>query len=231
MILTIHVARQLWIQLRLLGILALPTIAAFGAVIVDGQSGSREAGRVALAVGLATAAILSAALVGAGFAEEIRSGAAAWLVVRAVPRTALIGAWLVLPALAVLVAFVLSGILAGLALPLALLQAPDPIAVAVTVVAAAAPALPLSAAGLVIAVYAPVRVTMVAVIGVAAIVALPLVLLGDTAVHAASGYWLVAGMVPADRPITVGLQAIGLCMALASLLWTVAALLFLRRDL
>ena len=231
MILTIHVARQLWIQLRLLGILALPTIAAFGAVIVDGQSGSREAGRVALAVGLATAAILSAALVGAGFAEEIRSGAAAWLVVRAVPRTALIGAWLVLPALAVLVAFVLSGILAGLALPLALLQAPDPIAVAVTVVAAAAPALPLSAAGLVIAVYAPVRVTMVAVIGVAAIVALPLVLLGDTAVHAASGYWLVAGMVPADRPITVGLQAIGLCMALAALLWAVAALLFLRRDL
>jgi len=230
-ILTIHVARQLWIQLRLLGILALPTIAAFGAVIVDGQSGSREAGRVALAVGLATAAILSAALVGAGFAEEIRSGAAAWLVVRAVPRTALIGAWLVLPALAVLVAFVLSGILAGLALPLALLQAPDPIAVAVTVVAAAAPALPLSAAGLVIAVYAPVRVTMVAVIGVAAIVALPLVLLGDTAVHAASGYWLVAGMVPADRPITVGLQAIGLCMALAALLWAVAALLFLRRDL
>ncbi|MGH2391901.1 MAG: hypothetical protein ACRDGH_00190, partial [Candidatus Limnocylindria bacterium] len=177
------------------------------------------------------AMVLSAALVGAGFAEEIRSGAAAWLVVRAVPRTALIGAWLVLPALAALVAFVLAGILAGLALPLALVQAPDPIAVAVTVVAAAAPALPLSAAGLVIAVYAPVRTTVVAVIGVAVIVALPLVLLGDTAVHAASGYWLVAGMVPADRPIMVGLQAIGLCMALAALLWAVAALLFLRRDL
>jgi len=230
-ILTIHVARQLWIQLRLLAILALPAIAAFVAVIVDGQSGSREAGRIALAVGFATAAVLSAALVGAGFAEEIRSGAAAWLVVRAVPRTALIGAWLMLPALAVLVAFVLAGILAGLALPLALVQAPDPIAVAVTVVAAAAPALPLSAAGLVMAVHAPVRITILAVIGVAVIVALPLVLLGDTAVHAASGYWLVAGMVPADRPITVGLQAIGLCMALAALLWAVAALLFLRRDL
>jgi len=230
-ILTIHVARQLWIQLRLLGILALPAIATFVAVVVDGQPGSREAGRIALALGLATAAVLSAALVGAGFAEEIRSGAAAWLVVRAVPRTALIGAWLVLPALAALVAFVLAGILAGLALPLALVQAPDPIAVAVTVVAAAAPALPLSAAGLVIAVYAPVRVTVVAVIGVAAMVALPLVLLGDTAVHAASGYWLVAGMAPADRPIMVGLQATGLCMALAALLWAVAALLFLRRDL
>jgi len=230
-ILTIHVARQLWIQLRLLGILALPAIATFVAVVVDGQPGSREAGRIALALGLATAAVLSAALVGAGFAEEIRSGAAAWLVVRAVPRTALIGAWLVLPALAALVAFVLAGILAGLALPLDLVQAPDPIAVAVTVVAAAAPALPLSAAGLVIAVYAPVRVTVVAVIGVAAMVALPLVLLGDTAVHAASGYWLVAGMAPADRPIMVGLQATGLCMALAALLWAVAALLFLRRDL
>ena len=231
MILTIHVARQLWIQLRLLGILALPAIATFVAVIVDGQSGSREAGRIALAIGLATAAVLSAALVGAGFAEEIRSGAAAWLVVRAVPRTALIGAWSVLPALAVLVAFVVAGILAGLALPLALVQAPDPIAVAVTLVAAAAPALPLSAAGLVIAVYAPVRVTMVAVIGLAVIVALPLALLGVTAVHSASGYWLVAGMVPADRPISVGLQAIGLCLAVAGLLWGVAALLFLRRDL
>jgi hypothetical protein len=38
-------------------------------------------------------------------------------------------------------------------------------------------------------------------------------------------------MVPADRPITVGLQAIGLCMAVAGLLWGVAALLFQRRDL
>lgn len=231
MILSIHVARQLWIQLRLLGILALPAIATFVAVIVDGQSGSQEAGRIALAVGLATAAVLSAALVGSGFAEEIRSGAAAWLVVRAVPRTALVGAWFVMPALAVLVAFVLAGILAGLALPLALLQAPDAIAVAVILVAAAAPALPLSAAGLVVAVYAPVRVTMVAVIGLAVIVAVPLVMLGDAAVHAASGYWLVAGMDPANRPITIGLQAIGLCMAVAGLLWGVAAVLFLRRDL
>jgi len=62
-------------------------------------------------------------------------------------------------------------------------------------------------------------------------VALPLVVLGDTAIHAASGYWLVAGVVPGDRPIAVGLQAIGLCMAVAGLLWGVAALLFVRRDL
>jgi hypothetical protein len=226
-----HVARQLWIQLRLLGMLALPAIAAVIAVIVDGQSGSREASRIALAVGFAMAAVLSAVLVGTGFAVEIRSGAAAWLVVRAVPRTALIGAWWSLPALAVLVAFVLAGILAGLALPLALVQAPDPVAIAVTLVAAAAPALPLSAAALAIAVHAPVRVTAAAIIGLAAILALPIVLLGDAAVHPASGYWLVAGMVPADRPITVGLQATGLCLALAGLLWGVAALQFLRRDL
>jgi hypothetical protein len=230
MILTVHVARQLWIQLRLLGLLVLPAIAAVVAVIVDGQFGS-EAGRLALAVGFATAAVLSAALVGTGFSEEIGSGAAAWLVVRAVPRTALIRAWLALPALAVLVAYVLAGILAGLALPPPLEGAPSPVAVAVTVVAAAAPALPLSAAALAIAVDASSRVTLVAVVGGAAILALPLVLLGETAVHPASGYWLVAGMVPADRPIAVGLQATGLCLALAGLLWFVAALQFLRRDL
>lgn len=230
MILTVHVARQLWIQLRLLGLLVLPAIAAVVAVVVDGQFGS-EAGRLALAVGFGVAAVLSAALVGTGFSEEIGSGAAAWLVVRAVPRTALIRAWLALPALAVLVAFVLAGILAGLALPPPLEGAPGPVAVAVTVVAAGAPALPLSAAALAIAVDASSRVTLVAVVGGAAILALPLVLLGETAVHPASGYWLVAGMVPADRPITVGLQAIGLCLTLAALAWAVAALRFRRRDL
>lgn len=230
MILTVHVARQLWIQLRLLGLLVLPAIAAVVAVIVDGQFGS-EAGRLALAVGFAAAAVLSAALVGTGFSEEIGSGAAAWLVVRAVPRTALIRAWLALPALAVLVAFVLAGILAGLALPPPLEGAPGPVAVAVTVVAAGAPALPLSAAALAIAVDASSRVTLVAVVGGAAILALPLVLLGETAVHPASGYWLVAGMVPADRPITVGLQAIGLCLTLAALAWAIAALRFRQRDL
>jgi len=228
MILTVHVARQLWIQLRLLGLLVLPAMAAVVAIIADGQFGS-EAGRLALAVGFAASAVLSAGLVGAGFSEEIGSGAAAWLVVRAVPRTALIRAWLALPALAVLVAFVLAGILAGLALPPPSEGAP--VAVAVTVVAAAAPALPLSAAALAIAVDASSRVTLVAVVGGAAVLAVPLVLLGDAAVHPASGYWLVAGMVPADRPITVGLQAIGLCLALAGPIWGVAALRFLRRDL
>ncbi|MGH2463517.1 MAG: hypothetical protein ACRDFZ_07850 [Candidatus Limnocylindria bacterium] len=230
MTLAIHVARQLWIQLRLLALLALPTIAALTAVAVDGSVGS-SAARLTLAVGLAVAAVLSAALVGAGFTEEISSGAAAWLVVRAVPRTALIGAWLALPALAVLSAFVLAGILAGLALPSTLAQGPDPVSVAVTVVAAAAPALPLTAVALAVAVDAPRRVTMAVIIGGAALLAVPLALLGDAAVHPASGYWLVAGLAPADRPITVGLQAIGLCLALAALGWGVAALRFLRRDL
>jgi hypothetical protein len=229
-ILPIHVARQLWIQLRLIFLLAMPAIAAFTAVAVDAAFGF-SAGRLALAVGLAAAAVVSAALVGAGFTEEIGSGAAAWLVVRAVPRTALIGAWLALPALAVLLSFVLAGILAGLALPPASGEAPDPVAAVVTIVAAAAPALPLTAAALAVAVDTTWRVTFAAIIVGAALVAVPLVLLGESAVHPASGYWLVAGLVPADRPITVGLQAIGLCLALAALAWGVAAIRFLRRDL
>lgn len=229
MILGVHVVRQLWIQLRLLGLLALPAAAAIVAVIVDGQIGA-DAGRVTLAVGFVVAAVLSAALVGTGFAEEIRSGAAAWLVVRAVPRTALIGAWLVVPGLAVLVAYSLAGILAGLAVaPLS--SSPDPLAIAVSVVATAAPTVPLAAASLAIGVDAPGRVTAMATVVVAAVAAIPIVLLGQDAVHPASGYWLVAGSVPAGRPITVGLQAIGLCLALAAVAWFVAARRFARRDL
>lgn len=230
MILPIHVARQLWIQLRLIFLLAMPVIAALTAVAVDSTFGF-TAGRVALTGGLAAAAVLSAALVGAGFTEEISSGAAAWLVVRAVPRTALVGAWLVLPALTILLSFILAGSLAGLALPPTSAEAPDPVAAVVTIVAAAAPAIPLTAVGLAVAVDAPSRVTFAVIVFGSAILAVPLALVGDSAVHPASGYWLVAGLVPADRPITVGLQAIGLCLALAALAWGVAAVRFARRDL
>jgi hypothetical protein len=230
MILGVHVVRQLWIQLRLLGLLILPAAVAIVAVMVDGQVDA-NAGRMTLAVGFAVAATLSAVLVGTGFVQEIRSGAAAWLVVRAVPRTALIGAWLVVPGLAVLVAYSLAGILAGLAIVPPFSASPDPLAVTVGVVATAAPALPLAAVSLAIGVDAPGRVTAMATIVVAAVVAVPVVLLGQNAVHPASGYWLVAGVVPADRPITVGLQAIGLCLALAALAWFLAALRFGRRDL
>lgn len=233
MILGVHVTRQLWIQLRLLGLLALPAVASITAVIVEGQlgpGGGPEAGRITLAIGFAVAAILSAALVGSGFAEEIRSGAAGWLVVRAVPRTALIGAWLAVPALASLLAYVVGGILAGLAIPSASVS-PDPLSVAVGILAAAAPTIPLSAASLAIGVDAPARITALATVIAGALLAVPLLMIGQAVVHPASGYWLIAGLTPGDRPITVGLEAIGLCLALAAILWFIGSRRFVRRDL
>jgi hypothetical protein len=229
-ILGVHVSRQLWIQLRLLGLISLPALAAIAAVVVDGQIGSEPA-RLTLAIGFAVTAVLSAVLVGTGFTEEIRSGAAAWLVVRAVPRTSLIGAWLGVPALTVLFAYGLAGILAGLAIPPAGTAAPDPVAITVAVVASAAPAIPLAAVALAIGVSASARATALATVGLAALLAVPFVLLADRVIHPASGYWLVAGAVPGDRPITVGVQAIGLCLALAALAWLWAARRFARRDL
>ena len=230
MTLAAHVARQLWIRLRLIGILSLPAVAAVLAVTVDGQIDS-AAGRLALAIGFAVAAVLCAALVGIGFAEEIESGSAGWLVVRAVPRKRLIGAWLTMPTAAAVVGFALAGILAGLAIPSALSAAPDPILVVVSLMASAAPALPLTAAGLAIAVDAPPRVAFAATIGGAAVLAVPILLLGATVVHPASGYWLVAGIAPGDRPITIGLEAIGLCLLLTAAIWLLAARRFEGRDL
>lgn len=230
MILGVHVTRQLWIQLRLLGLVSAPIAAAVAAVIVDGQIGP-DAGRLALAIGFAAAAVASAVLVGTAFTEEVRSGAAAWLVVRAIPRTSLIGAWLVVPCLAVLFAYLLGGILAGLAIPPPGTAPPDPLTVSVGVMAAAAPTIPLSAVALAIGVEAPGRVTAVATLAVAGLAAVPLVLLGGAAVHPASGYWLVAGLGPVDRPITIGLQSIGLCLTVAAVAWAWAALRFIRRDL
>ena len=157
-----------------------------------------------MGVGFAVAAVLSAALVGTGFAEEIGSGAAAWLIVRAVPRNALIGAWLGLPMAAILFAYVLAGILAGLAIPSSLERTPDPLAVAVAVVASAAPAFVLSAASLAIAVHANGRITAAATVGGAAVLAVPLLLLGTSVVHPASGFWLAAGIAPGISPSRSG---------------------------
>lgn len=230
MTLAVHVARQLWIQLRMLGLVVLPSAAAIVAVIFEGQ-GRPDVAPLALGIGFAIAAVLSAALVGTGFAEEISSGAAAWLIVRAVPRNAVIGAWLGLPMAVILFAYVLAGILAGLAIPPSPERTPDPLAVAVAVVASAAPAFALSAASLAIAVRATGRTTAVATIGGAMILAVPLILLGTSVVHPASGFWLAAGIVPADQPITVGLEAIGLCLLLTAVMWAIAARRFARRDL
>lgn len=231
MILGVHVTRQLWIQLRLLGLVSIPIVAAIAAVTVAGQTDDPAAGRLVLAIGFALAAVVGAVLVGTGFAEEIRSGAAAWLVVRAVPRTSLIGAWLVVPALIAMAAYLLGGILAGLAIPPAVSASPDPLTIAVGVFASAAPVVPLTGVALAIGVGAPARVTALGTAATAVLVAVPLLLLGNAAVHPATGYWMVAGLGPSDRPITVGLQAIGLCLALAAIAWLVAARRFLRRDL
>lgn len=229
MILGVHVIRQLWIQLRLLGLLSLPVVGAIIAITVNGQT-APEPGRVTLAIAFAAAAVLSAVLIGTGFTEEIRSGAASWLVVRAIPRTALIGAWLVVPSLAVLVAYAMAGILAGLAIPPPVAQ-PDPLAIVIGIVASAAPTIPLAALALAVGVRASGRVTAFATIAIAVVVAVPLIVVGDSVIHPASGYWLVAGLVPAGRPITVGLQSIGRCLGLAAVAWLWAARRFARRDL
>jgi hypothetical protein len=230
-ILGVHVSRQLWIQLRLLAMITLPVVVSVIAVTVEGQVGSAELGRVTLAIGFGVVAIVEGALVGTGFSEEIRSGAAAWLVVRAVPRTALIGAWLVVPALVVVAAYGLAGILAGLAIPPPGTGNPDPLTITIGILASAAPVIPLSAIALAIAVTAPGRTTGVATVGIGAGLAVMLLLVGSAVIHPASGYWLVAGAAPAARPITVGLSAIGLCLAVAAVAWLLAARRFAQRDL
>jgi hypothetical protein len=78
---------------------------------------------------------------------------------------------------------------------------------------------------------APARVTALATVIAGAVLAVPLLMIGQAVVHPASGYWLIAGVTPGDRPITVGLEAIGLCLALAAIVWFIGSRRFVRRDL
>jgi hypothetical protein len=219
--------RELWISFRLLALLAVPLaggiLTAVRPEVTDAQI---------LAWGIAAAAVFLSALAAATLAAERRGGAAAWLVLRAVPRSSILIAWFEALAIPVLVGTIASAVLTWLAF--ATLPAPliDPVSFAVLAAAAAATTLEALALGLLLgAVARPLLAALLAAAASAGGVAAGLLVPLDPAYLPTAGLGLLARAEDLERPLSAGIQAAGLGLALTGLLVAAAAMAFARVDL
>ena len=228
-VLTRLAVRELWISFRLLPLLALPVIAGLVALLV---SSDPDRVQPTLAWGMGVVAALAAGMAAAAWAMERRRGTAGWLSMRAVPRASILIAWFV-----GLAAPTLVGIAAGSVLvwvgsgtqPNPPLDAP---AYATLVAAAAGAALQALAIGLLLGSFLPSMIAaLVAVLGSGGLLGAGLLIVTEPPLIPTAGLGLLARAMDLLRPMSDGLQALGLGLTLTGLLLGTALLIFDRVDL
>lgn len=220
--------RELWMSFGLLLILAMLLGSALVLLLVS-ASVPTVSGSAAYATALAVASIVTAAVAGHSVATERRDGSAAWLAVRAVPRSALLLARLAAFVPPLLVGLLASAIVAWLTLAITPAVAAAPLGFALAVAAAAAGALAAIALGMLLGTLLDPWRAALATILVLAVVAGATVLL-PTALPLPGGGFTVLGSLPSVvRPVASALAAAGSALVSMALL-TVAAMAVLQRT-
>jgi hypothetical protein len=220
--------RELWISFRLIGVIALFLLAGALAALLPSLGQRQPAGWYAIALGVASAG--AGALTAGVLSGERRRGTAAWLASRAVPRVTLLVGWFLALLGAGVAGFVPGAALAWLTI---LPAAPvlDPPRFALVVLAVGSGALAALALGMLTGALLPPRraivLTIVLCIAVAAAALAVPALRGFTP---ASGYFLLAEA-PTGSPVGRAVQAIGIGLASAALLLTLAGVALERADL
>lgn len=217
--------RELWMSFRLLAIVALMLLCGVAAVVAPAID-PRLSPLAVFAAALTMASACVAGLAAHSIAADRSGGAAAWLVVRAIPRSSLLLAWLSALCMAVLVGLASSALVAWVA------------------AAGSVDAGPLAYLGAVIAAAAAVFVgiTLGAVAGVlvrprpAAVVATLLALGLGVAGWAVGGVPLPRGAalvaaLDSARPLSEAAQSTGIALIAAALLALVADAALYRSDL
>lgn len=221
--------RELWMSFRLLTVLGL--LLSAGALTALLPSTGQASITLRFGVALGVASVAAAMLAAATFAAERRRGTTAWLVARAVPRSALLGGWFI--------AF--GGVLVGGLLPGAVLAwltltgtrpAVDPVVFWATVIAAATGALVALSIGLLSgALLPPVPAAAACLVACGAAGSLALLSPAAAALSPLGGYALLAALPDSARPLASALQSIGIALAITAVLLVAARLAFERIDL
>jgi len=227
--------RELWISFRLIPVVGLPVVTGMGVGAVPPElAGVSAIGGAGFwyAVGAVASICFVAALAAATIAHERRRGTAAWMAVRAVPRSAVLVSWFVAYGLLLVIGIALGAVGAWLA-AIARAESPiDPLPFVAAVAATACTGLAMLAAALCLGTLLG-RWT-------AGIVAL----LGSGALLAASiggplagmllptgGIGLLADLGGAARPLGDALRDGGAALGTAAALLVVAAVALERSDL
>jgi ABC-type transport system involved in multi-copper enzyme maturation permease subunit len=227
--------RELWITFRLIPMLVLPVLAGLVEAVVPPElSGLSAVGGAGFwfATSLSVAVAIVAALGAWSLSAERSGGTAAWVVVRAVPRSTVLVSWFV--ALAILLAIGIG--LGGLGAWLTVLEraetTPDAIPFTAAVGSSLATALAAAALGLLIGSALGRRsaalVTLIVIGGL-----LGLAVAGPLANPPlpTAGFGVLAALDHASRPVSDAVRSAGAALAAAAVLLVLGALLMERRDL
>jgi hypothetical protein len=222
--------RELWMSFGLLLILAMLLGSALVLLLVSVSAPDLSAA-TAYAVALAIATMVAAVVGAHGVATERRDGAAAWLVVRAVPRSALLLARLAAFVPPLLIGLLVSAIVAWLTLASSPAFAKVPVAFALAVGAAGAGALAAVSLGMLLGTLLPPRRAALATALILGGVAGASVLLPPTVPLPAGGFTLLGSLPSVTRPIEWALIAAGSSLIAVALLTACAGAVLQRTDL
>ena len=227
--------RQLWITFRLLPLLALPLVGGLATALL---AESFDAPLMPLALGVAVAFALCAGLAADALSQERRSGTAAWLTLRAVPRSTIVLGWFAAIAVPVVVGVGASAFLGWIAIagapgaPGVGELANQPVTFAALAIAAAT--VGLQAVGIGLAAGSLARPWLATLLAIVVMVGL---LVGTSLVTdwdpnlPIGGLWLLAHGDDLTRPLSDGVVSAGIGLAGAGLLVGLSAALFSRVDL
>jgi hypothetical protein len=227
--------RELWISFRLIPLVGVPVLGGMLVSAVPPEfAGETAVGGasfwygVAAAVGICVASGLAALTM----AFERRRGTAAWMAVRAVPRSTVLGSWFLAFALLVCIGLALGSVGAWLAAIGRAEAPPDALPFGAAVAATAGTALAAVAAGLLIGTTLPTLPATLLAVAVTA----PLVIAAFLAPLSAlplpiGGLGLLTHLDSVARPVAGALQSAGAALTAAAVLLVLAGAGLERSDL
>lgn len=222
--------RELWMSFGLLLILVVLLGSALVLLLVS-ASAPELSSSAAYAAALAAATIVTAAVAAHSAATERRDGSAAWLAVRAVPRSALLLARLAAFVPPLLVGLLASAIVAWLTLASSPAFATVPFGFTLAVAAVAAAASAAVSLGILLGTlldpWRAALATALVLIGMASVT----VLLPPTIPLPGGGFILLGSLPSVGRPIEWALAAAGSSLVSMALLTAAAMAVIQRTDL
>lgn len=220
--------RELWMTFRLLVVL----VVHIGAGAVVGLlPAAASVALVRLAIGLALAAVVTAAVAAWSMADERLHGRAGWLVTRSVARGTYLAGWFAALALVAAAGGAAAGVLGWLAIGGATFGT-DPTAFPAAVAAVAVTSAAAAALGLLFgSLLRPLAATLAAVATCAVIGGVALVFAASAQWLPGSAYPLLARLAGPESVLPDALRAAGIGLALCSMLLVAARAALERTDL
>jgi ABC-type transport system involved in multi-copper enzyme maturation permease subunit len=226
---------ELWISFRLIPLIGLPVVGGMLVSAVPPEfAGETAVGGASFwyAVAAGVAICVASGLAALTIAHERHRGTAAWMAVRAVPRSTVLFSWFLAFAILLVAGLALGSVGAWLAAIGRAESPPDPLPFAAAVAATAAMALAAVAVGLMIGTALPILPAALLAVAVSTPMVVAAFLMPfSTLPLPIGGLGLLAHLDSVGRPVASALQSTGAALAASAVLLVLAGTGLERSDL